>query len=247
MLPATLLRRLSHAITRAAETTRYPGPMSLDPAVGRARLPRGSHGLDRLTVKNSQRFRMMWSVLESVSERGYAATTVADIVGGANISRRTFYQFFTDREDCFAAAYSEAVAQVVAAMDAAIAAAPRTDWRSLVRTTLGEYLRFLAEHSEFAHALHTEAFAAGPRVARQRVDLKKIFAARMRAAFDIGRAAGDIPADIETEVFDVLIGAIDDRVRDCLLFSRAADLPDLTPLLYRITLALFEVPEPRPH
>lgn len=217
--------------------------MSLDPAIGRARLPRGTHGLDRVTVEHSQRFRMMWSVLESVAERGYAATTVADIVARANVSRRTFYQFFTDRDDCFAAAYDEAVRYVVAALDEAIAAAPRTDWRGLIRTTLAQYLEFLSEHSEFARALHSEAFAAGPRVVRQRADLTKIFADRMRAAFEIGRAAGDIPADIDPAVFDFLVGGIDDRVRNCLLFSDAAELPNLTPLLYGITMTLFRVPE----
>ncbi|WP_067698265.1 TetR/AcrR family transcriptional regulator [Nocardia jejuensis] len=217
--------------------------MSLDPAVDRARLPRGTHGLDRTTVEKSQRFRLMRSALESVAERGYAPTTVADIVARAGVSRRTFYQFFTDRDDCFAAAYDEAVAYVIATLDAATASAPRTDWRTLVHTTLVEYLRVLTEHGEFARALHIEALAAGPRVARQRTVLKRVFADRMRAAFIIGRAAGDIPAEIDPEFFDALIGAIDDRIRDRLRLFESEPLMELAPQLYRFTLAVFGTPE----
>ncbi|MEV6771415.1 TetR/AcrR family transcriptional regulator [Nocardia sp. NPDC051030] len=217
--------------------------MSLGPDVDRTRLPRGTHGLDRSTVENSQRYRMMWSVLESVADRGYATTTVAHIVADAGVSRRTFYQFFSDRDDCFAAAYDEAVNYVIAVLAKAGTAAPRTDWRNLIHATLAEYLQILTEHTKFAKALHIEALAAGPRVARQRATLKKIFADRMRAAFEIGRATGDIPADIPPETFDFLIGGIDDRIRDRLLSSHPADLPTLTPLLYRITLSLFGIPE----
>ena len=45
-------------------------------------------------------------------------TTVADIIAEAGVSRATFYELFTDREDCFQAAYrpdAELVAAVMAA------------------------------------------------------------------------------------------------------------------------------------
>ncbi|MEV0250246.1 TetR/AcrR family transcriptional regulator [Nocardia sp. NPDC050712] len=217
--------------------------MGLESAIDRARLPRGTHGIAPGDVIHSQRMRMYFAVLEAVSERGYNTTTVADIVARAGVSRRTFYQQFRDRDDCFLAAFGQAVELVVAALDASIASTPMTDWRALIRTTLTEYLRTLADNAFCANALHVECLAAGPAVAEQRRRMKAILAQRMRAAFRIGRDTGDIPTEIPAEIFDALIGAIDDRIRDCLQGPGPQALPARAPHLYQITLALFGVPE----
>ncbi|MFI6870260.1 TetR/AcrR family transcriptional regulator [Nocardia sp. NPDC050406] len=217
--------------------------MGLEAGIDRARLPRGTHGMDPADVAHSQRMRMYIGVLEAVAERGYTATTVADIVARAAVSRRTFYQQFRDRDDCFLAAFEAAVELVVAQLDASIATTPHTEWRALIRTTLAEYLRALADNAFCAIALHIEALAAGPAVARQRREMKAVLAQRMRAAFWIGRGTGDIPAEVPDHVFDALIGAIDDRIRDCLQGPGPQALPGLTPHLYQITLALFGVPD----
>jgi AcrR family transcriptional regulator len=50
------------------------------------------------------RERLLASMIETVGERGYAATTVANVIAHAGASRRTFYQQFTDRQACFLAA-----------------------------------------------------------------------------------------------------------------------------------------------
>lgn len=219
------------------------GVMGLESGIDRGRLPRGTHGLDPAAVVYSQRMRMYFGVLEAVAERGYAATTVADIVARANVSRRTFYQLFRGRDDCFAAAFEAAVAVVLDRLDASIETTPRTEWRMLIRTTLETYLRQLADNSPYARALHIECLVAGPVVAEQRRRMKGLLAQRMQAAFRLGRAAGDIPADIPDYVFDALIGAVDDRIRDCLDGQGPQALPELAPQLYGLTVALFGRPE----
>lgn len=217
--------------------------MGLESGIDRTRLPRGTHGIDPADIMRSQRMRMYIGVLEAVAERGYSTTTVADIVSRANVSRRTFYEQFRDRDDCFAAAFDKAVELVVEIMDASITGALMADWRNLIRTTLGEYLQTLTDNDFCARALHVEALAAGPHVAQQRRRMKSLLAQRMQAAFRIGRDAGDIPVDIPTDIFDALIGAIDDRIRDCIQGPGPHALPGLVPHLYQITLALFGVPE----
>src|SRR3712207_4906070 len=72
------------------------------------RLPRGSHGLDRGVVEASQRARLLEAVGRAVAGKGYAATTIDDIVRGAGVSKKTFYEHFADKEDCFVAAYEAA-------------------------------------------------------------------------------------------------------------------------------------------
>ena len=72
------------------------------------RLPRGTHGLDRDVVEASQRTRLLEAVGRAVAERGYAAATIDDVVRRAGVSKKTFYDHFADKQDCFLAAYEAA-------------------------------------------------------------------------------------------------------------------------------------------
>ncbi|MFI5779485.1 TetR/AcrR family transcriptional regulator [Nocardia sp. NPDC051570] len=219
-------------------------PFGQGAGVGRDRLPRGTHGIDPAAVLHSQRMRLHLAVLEAVARRGFTATTVADILAGAKVSRRTFYQLFRGRDDCFAEAFDVAVAYILELLDAPRAEQEHgSQWHTPLRRSLETYLRALAENGECARALHVESLVAGPIVAERRRFLKDALAQRMRAAFDRGRRAGDIPAAIPAAIFDALIGAIDDRIRDCLDDHGPAALPALAPQLHRFTLALFGVPE----
>ena len=71
------------------------------------RLPKGPHGLSREQVQASQRERILDAVLEVVGEHGYADATVAHVTGAAGISRTTFYEQFSSKQDAFLTAYDE--------------------------------------------------------------------------------------------------------------------------------------------
>src|SRR6266851_4706581 len=85
---------------------------------GKPGLPRGRSRLPLPAVRASQRERLLRSVIAAVSESGYLAVTVADIVRRARVSRAAFYAHFADKENCFLAATAEGrklrVPQVVA-------------------------------------------------------------------------------------------------------------------------------------
>jgi AcrR family transcriptional regulator len=55
------------------------------------------------TDKSAFRSRLLDAMIQSVIEDGYQNTTVADIVRRAKTSRRTFYEHFASREECFVA------------------------------------------------------------------------------------------------------------------------------------------------
>src|ERR1700693_5927316 len=74
---------------------------------GKPGLPRGRRRLPLPAVRASQRERLLRSVIAAVSESGYLAVTVADIVRRARVSRAAFYAHFADKEDCFLAATAE--------------------------------------------------------------------------------------------------------------------------------------------
>ena len=55
-----------------------------------------------------QRIRLLHAMATAVAEKGYAAVTIADVVAGAGVSKRTFYEHFTGKEDCLFSCYAEA-------------------------------------------------------------------------------------------------------------------------------------------
>lgn len=70
-----------------------------------ARLPHGPHRLDHKQVIHHQRARMHGALVEAVAANGYAGTSVRQVVGLAGVSRRSFYEQFANKEECFLATY----------------------------------------------------------------------------------------------------------------------------------------------
>src|SRR3982750_3956300 len=77
-----------------------------------ARLPPGRHGLPREFVAHNQRERLIAGLAEAVAENGYAGTTIAHITRHAAVSRRTFYEHFNSKDECFVAAYDMVMAEL---------------------------------------------------------------------------------------------------------------------------------------
>ena len=84
------------------------------------------------------RRRLLDGLAASISERGYRETTVADVVRSARTSKRTFYDHFAGKEECFAellaANNEELVEALVAAVD------PEAPWREQVRQAVVAYV-----------------------------------------------------------------------------------------------------------
>jgi AcrR family transcriptional regulator len=75
----------------------------------RVQLPRGKHRLTREQVTMSQRLRMLDALANATAEKGYARTTVADVLARSGVSRATFYEHFRSKEEAFLAAYEAGV------------------------------------------------------------------------------------------------------------------------------------------
>jgi len=69
------------------------------------RLPRGPHKLAPTEVAHHQRIRMHGAMVEAVAANGYARTSVKQVIGLAGVSRRAFYEQFTNKQECFLATF----------------------------------------------------------------------------------------------------------------------------------------------
>ncbi len=69
------------------------------------RLPHGPHSLDRREVVANQRTRIHGAMIEAVARNGYEETSVKQVIGLAGVSRRSFYEQFANKEECFMATF----------------------------------------------------------------------------------------------------------------------------------------------
>src|ERR1700685_3870381 len=106
-----------------------------------------------------QRVRMLAAAAQVVAEHGYGGMSVARVTGRARVSRRTFYELFEDREDCFLAVFDEAVdrARTVAIR----AVAGERTWREQVRAGLAALLAFAGDEPVAGALLLVGAAGAG--------------------------------------------------------------------------------------
>ncbi|MFE6859187.1 TetR/AcrR family transcriptional regulator [Nocardia sp. NPDC057668] len=216
--------------------------MAIASQVSRERLRPGPSALTREEVLASQQGRLGMAVLHAVAESGYLATTVADITKRAQVSRRTFYELFTGKEECFAYAFDTAMDILHQQLGAVLEPHAQADWQLLVRRSLESYLAILAAEPAAARALHVEALAAGPAFAQRRARMKKIFADRMIRAHALGVDRGELAGAPSPGVVDLLIGGIEDRIRDCLETDGPERLPDLAADLSIAAVALLRAP-----
>ncbi len=84
------------------------------------------------------RTRLLTACEASIAEDGYAKTTIADIVRRARTSRRTFYEHFSSKEECFMALLAEANADQVRQISAAVD--PDAPWREQARQAIEAWI-----------------------------------------------------------------------------------------------------------
>jgi AcrR family transcriptional regulator len=118
------------------------------PSPGLARLPPGRHGLPREFVDSNQRGRLAAGTISAVVKSGYHETTVSKIVAAAGVSRRTFYQYFSSKQECFAASYALLADHLLAEM--ALAGADEAEWPARVAARFGEMLAIFSANPDLA-------------------------------------------------------------------------------------------------
>ncbi len=74
------------------------------------------------------RHRLEAALAVSVTEKGLPATTIADVARIAGTSKRTFYEHFSDKDDCFLSLYRRRSDELMAAIETTLqpGAAPAT-------------------------------------------------------------------------------------------------------------------------
>jgi AcrR family transcriptional regulator len=178
-------------------------------------------------------------VIAAVSESGYLAVTVADIVRRAKVSRAAFYAHFADKEDCFLAATAEGrelmISQVVAATRA-LPAGSRDE--EVLRVACRAYLAFLAREPAFARVFYIHMPAAGPRAVGRLDAAAGLFADLNQKWHEHARENHPEWPRVPPEAYLALAGATDELVRSTVRAGRTDALPELEETLVSLHLAV---------
>ncbi len=131
------------------------------------------HGLPRQTIRESQRWRMLEAITETVGKHGYAEASVADVITIAGVSRKTFYEHFADKEECFLTAYEVLSARLV---DAMVATREDRDGPIRRRAQIATYFDVLAKDPVAARVFIVDVLGAGSRALASRERVNDSFA-----------------------------------------------------------------------
>ena len=112
------------------------------------------------------RGRLMEAALELYRERGFDETTVADIAERAGLTERTFFRYFSAKEDVLFADGDRSRAQMLAALEAQPAdVPPLAALRAAVLAVAEEY-----EHDRASILLRSRIVAATPELRTRAVE-----------------------------------------------------------------------------
>jgi AcrR family transcriptional regulator len=150
-----------------------------------------SNGLGRERVIEIQRARMLTAMVEVSCERGAGNFTVAHVVERAGVSRRTFYELFADREDCFLAALEDAIARISRCVLDAYD--PAASWVVRIRGALVALLEFLDVERDTGRLLIIGSLGAGARTLERR---RRVLA-EIIAVVDEGRTHTGSPTRVQ--------------------------------------------------
>ncbi len=194
-------------------------------------LPPGRHNLPRSYVEQNQRQRIIDAIVDVTSLAGYASMSIEDIIGTAGVSRRTFYDHFTGKQEAFNTAIDAVTTELLGVVRAAYEQAD--GFAAAIRDGLAAFLQFLADEPRYADLVIVEVLAAGPGPIARRNQVLNTFAELVR------QGAERLPGHRRPPALaaETVIGGISEVVFARVLEGQTSELPALLPdLAYSMLL-----------
>lgn len=179
-----------------------------------------------MEAARAYRSRLLEGMAHSVATKGYADTTVADIVREAGVSKRTFYECFATKKDCLIALYVAASHGGLKVLKGAID--PGRDWKTQVEHAMGAYLDCLASNPALLRTLFIEILSLGPEGLQVRRRMNQEMAEFVAQVVNAGHPHTPQDEALTATMAMAVIGGIDELVLQAIESNRTADLRTLT-------------------
>lgn len=175
-----------------------------------------------MASNETRRRDILEAMVRVVGRQGYKATSVADVIAEADVSRTTFYKHFEDKHECFLAAYDLAVKRI---LDEVVASCDgERPWLERVRTGLTTIVDLFALDPELARTAIVEVAAAGADARQRHWDA----IARVTEFLADGEELAD-GRELPENIALMAAGAVSGLIFEELLTGRAERLPELLP------------------
>lgn len=142
--------------------------------------------ISRQERKQTQRPRLLDGMLRAAVHNGYAGANIADVIAHARVSRPTFYEYFSDRDDCFLAVHAEISRKMIERVLEAVRAEPP---ERAVQAAVEALVSAAEAEPEEARFLVNETLAGG----------RRILDARDRTIASVERIVEDVRAQAGPE------------------------------------------------
>lgn len=222
---------------RAADWARLGAPLCReDAAPGRRQprsLPRGRSRLPAEIVSAEHQRRIIDATAHVMSEKGYAASRVSDIVLCARVSRNVFYEHFHGKQEAFIAAQRLGLGAGMAACSRAFFAGG--EWPVRVWDGLRALLEQAAADREPTHLVLVEPAAAMGGAREQMIDSLRGFTVFLEEGYRQSERAGRLPRLCS----DAIAGAIYELMYHHAVTGRTGRMAGLTPQCAYVALAPF--------
>jgi AcrR family transcriptional regulator len=182
------------------------------------------------------RQRLLEGMARAVAAKGYADTTIADIVSEAAVSRRTFYEHFATKADCLIALYEAASFNALKVLRGAID--PAHAWQIQVGHAMSAYLACLSQNPALMRTLFIEILALGPAGLAARRRVNQHIASFMLDVVNTGRDGAKAEPPLSSDMAMAVVGGINELVLQVIEQDRVAELPGLAESAVRLVRAI---------
>ncbi|HEX6229053.1 MAG TPA: TetR/AcrR family transcriptional regulator, partial [Solirubrobacterales bacterium] len=203
----------------------------------RARMLRPGRGTPREEAERNQRERLFAAMVATVAEKGYEATTVADLVDLSGVSRSAFYRHFDDKEECMLTAAESLIEPTIEGISEAVTA---EGGEERTRQALEAMLNLIAGQPAASKMAFVEIYAAGPKgveVVERTLDTFEKYVAGL---FQQVPGREEMPP----QMIRAMIGGLQKVIHKRLYRDEEGELVDLTPQIWQWWLSYPPPPGP---
>jgi AcrR family transcriptional regulator len=190
----------------------------------RERQLRPGRGTPRDEAERNQRERLFAALVATVAEKGYEATTVADLVELSGVSRSAFYRHFEDKETCFLAAIEAMIEPALTTL----AVDPENAGVEAARTAFASFIQLVVDQPAAAKMCIVEVYAAGPEGAALIDRTMQRVEKAAAALLDQVPGKEGIPEDIA----HAIVGGVQKVIHKRLYRDKVEELPGLVDQLW---------------
>lgn len=171
------------------------------------------------------RQRLMEGMAHAVAEKGYAVTTITDIVREASVSRRTFYEYFSTKAECLIALYEAASFNALNVLRDAIDT--ERDWDVQIESAMTAYLGCLSQNPVLMRTLFVEILGLGTEGLAARRRVNEEIAAFMLKVINAERGGDGQPVALKRDMAMAVVGGINELILDAIERDRIEDLQSI--------------------